>query len=61
MKTTIIDRDILKHEGKGVIFLRQFFRFFSKTVQKGRKTQKQSFKDVLRTRRSINFKKKKEN
>ena len=38
--------DILKHEGKGAIFLRQFFYFFLKTVQKGRKAQKQSFKDV---------------
>ena len=39
----------------------QFFRdnfsnFFSKTVQKGRKVQKQSLKDVLGTGRSRNFK-----
>ena len=32
---------------------------FSKTVQKGRKAQKQLFKDVLETRRSGNFKKRK--
>ena len=45
MKTTIINADILKHERKGAIFLKQFFYFFSEPVQKGRKAQKQSFKD----------------
>ena len=48
MKTTIIDADILKHEVKGTNLLRQCFSIFSKTVQKGRKTQKRSFKDVLK-------------
>ena len=38
--------------------MRQFFSIFSKTVQKGRKAQKQSFQDLLGTRRSRNFKKK---
>ena len=55
----MIDADILKYEGKGAIFLRRFFEIFSKTVQKGRKAQKQSFKDVLGTRRSRNKKKRK--
>ena len=56
MKTTIINVDILKHERKGAIFLKQFFYFFSEPVQKGRKAQKQSFKDVPGTMRSRNFK-----
>ena len=60
MKTTMIDADILKYEGKGAIFLRRFFEIFSKTVQKGRKAQKQSFKDVLGTKRSRVFFSKKE-
>ena len=38
MKTTIIDADILKHEGKGAIFLRRFFYFLKK--KQGRKGEK---------------------
>ena len=32
LKTTIIDADILKHEGKGAIFLRQFLMFWEQGV-----------------------------
>ena len=60
MKTTTIYGDILKHEGKSAIFPRQFSYFFSKTMQKGRKAQKQSYKVVLGAKRSRNFRKKKE-
>ena len=59
LKMTTIDADILKHESKGEIFLRQFFQIFPKTVQKGGKAQKQPFKDVLGTRSSRKFKKQK--
>ena len=50
LKTIITDADILKHERKGAIFLTQFFQIFSKTVQKGRKAQKQLFEDILGTK-----------
>ena len=46
MKTTIIDADILKHEGKGAIFLRRFFYFFKKKQQgtKGEKHRRRHLK-----------------
>ena len=59
MKAAITDAVILKHESKSAIFLREFFKFFSKTEQKGRKAQKHSFKDILGEQGVLEISKKK--
>ena len=58
MKTTIIDADIVKYEGKGAIFLRQFLIFFHKKCRK-RENHRSSHLKIFWEQGVLEIKKKK--